>query len=154
MATATTRTRKSPTGNPATTVSPATGRKQGPPRKPLVTTTVVGALGTRTTGTAPTRPTRKQAAPAPKAAPAKATAKATPKAVPAGRVLPRDLIVAVTTWAAQAKLDPKDQQRIANYLKVVTSGSDPQGNRWWPTAGDLPKGVRPLPRPTHNSWDA
>jgi len=152
MATATTRTRKSPTGNPATTVSPATGRKQGPPRKPL-TTTVVGALGTRTT--APTRPTRKQAAPAkvapaPKAAPAKATT----KAVPAGRVLPRDLIVAVTTWAAQAKLDPKDQQRIANYLKVVTSGSDAAGNRWWPTAGDLPKGVRPLPRPTHNSWDA
>lgn len=120
-------------------------RTRKPQVKPVVTT-VVGSMGTRTTGTAPQRPTR----PA-KAAP-KATPKASPKAVPATRTLPRDLLVAVATWASQAKLSAADQQRVANYLKVVTSGTDPQGARYWPAQADLPKGVRPLPRPTHHSW--
>jgi hypothetical protein len=135
------------TRNPATTISSATGKRQGPPRKPL-TTTVVGSMGTRTTQ--PTRPARKVAA---KATP-KAPAKATPKATPASRQLPRNLLAAVATWASQAKLSPADQQRVANYMKVVTSGTDAQGARYWPTAADLPKGVRPLPRPSHHSWDA
>jgi len=157
MATATrttrTRTPATPaTRNPATTVSSVTGKRQGPPRKPLATT-VVGSMGTRTTQ--PTRPVRpaKAKATAPKAAPAK-VAKATPKATPASRTLPRDLLVAVATWAHGAKLDAAAQRRVANYMKVVTSGSDAAGARWWPAAADLPKGVRPLPRPSHHSWDA
>lgn len=151
-------------GNPATTTSPVTGKRQGPPRKPLLArntvakdavtkaavTTVVGTMGTRTSGTpakAPAR-TRKVAAPAPapaKPAPAKRTAK--PR-----DVLPQAMLVAVTTWAQQAKLSPQDQQRVANYCKVVTSGSNAAGARWWPTAQDLPRGVKPLPRPSHHSW--
>jgi hypothetical protein len=163
MARTTTRTTPTPR-NPATTVSPATGKRQGPPRKPLATT-VVGSMGTRTT--TPTRPASKRGAAATAVAAKrdKATAVAHPATkpntkatsvvrTPASRALPRNLLVAVATWASQAKLSPADQQRVANYLKVVTSGTDAQGARYWPTAADLPKGVRPLPRPTHHSWAA
>ena len=134
--------------NPPTTTNPVTGKRQGPPRKPLATT-VVGSMGTRTP--TPTRPARKVAA---KATPAKAVAQASkpntkstsvvrPKATPASRELPRDLVTKVAKLYAKAS--PADRQRVANYLKVVTTGTDAQGNRWW--ADDTN-----LPRPTHFSW--
>jgi hypothetical protein len=110
-----------------------------PTRKPKVVTTVVGTMGTRTPQATPTRPARKVAA---KATP---TPKATPqaKSVPASRELPRNLVTQVAKLYAKAS--PADRQRVANYLKVVTTGSDAAGNRWWPDDTNLP-------RPTHFSW--
>ena len=142
MATAT-RTRRTPTpvtGNPATTRSPATGKVRGPARKPLAPTTVVGSMGTRTPQ--PTRPARTPKANV-KAAP-QAPKAAAPKAAAPSRQLPRDLVRTVT--ATYAKASAQDQQRVANYLKVVTTGTAACGCRWWP------HGKGTLPRPTHVSW--
>jgi hypothetical protein len=118
--------------NPATTTSPVTGKRQGPPRKPL--TTVVGTMGTRTPQAS--KPARKPVAQASKPA-------VQAKATPASRELPRDLVTQVAKLYAKAS--PADRQRVANYLKVVTTGTDAAGNRWWPDDTNLP-------RPTHFSW--
>jgi hypothetical protein len=64
------------------------------------------------------------------------------KAAPVSRNLPRDLVTVVTQHYAKAS--DADQQRIANYLKIVTTGTDEAGNRWWPEGN--------FPRPTHFSW--
>jgi len=141
--TTTTTTRK----NPATTKSPTTGKVRGPARKPLPQATNAATAkdasvlaGTRTRKPTGTKATATKAAP--KATPA---AKATPAKVPASRNLPRDLVSVVV--AHYAKASDADKQRIANYLKVVTTGTDENGNRWWPDSTGFP-------RPTHSSWDA
>ena len=124
------------------TATPTRPAKRGAPRKPLPASgnhTVVGSLGTHTPATPAPARTRKVAAPKAAAAP-----KATPaKAVPASRQLPRDLVTQVA--ALYAKASPQDRQRVANYLKVVTTGTDANGDRWWPDHTNLP-------RPTHFSW--
>ena len=137
------------TKNPPTTTNPATGKRQGPPRKPLTPAKAVAAAKA-TPAKATAKPvTRKQgtgrslvAKPAAKAAPEPTPE---PKKVPAGRNLPRLLVTTVVE--AFADFSDADKQRIANYLKVVTTGSDEAGHRWWPDETGFP-------RPTHVSWDA
>lgn len=146
------------TGNPATTVSPVTGKRQGPPRKPLAP--MASTAPRNAQGTVPgTAGAAKAPVRTPKAAPKAAPAKAAPKATkaqqaalaanasqphPASRTLPRNLVLQVATLYKDASV--ADRQRVANYLKVVTTGTSPTGARWWPDHTNLP-------RPSHWSWD-
>jgi hypothetical protein len=130
--------------NPATTKSPATGKRVGPPRKPLPAagnTTKPTTTGRATTSRKPAAkaPATKQISRETKPAAKKPAA----KVAPAGRNLPRDLVTKVAALYKDAS--PADRQRVANYLKIVTTGTDEQGNRWWPDSSNLP-------RPTHFSW--
>ena len=129
--------------NPATTKSPTTGKVRGPARKPLPATANAG-LKAPAKPAATKAPAKKVAKPAPKAAP-KPTPE--PKADSAG-VLRRSLAARLIGAAALEFADDSDadKQKVANWLKVVTSGIDENGKRIWPT--DI------LPRPTHFSWDA
>ncbi len=154
--------------NPPTAPSPVTGKVQGPPRKPLPASGngtlpanlkgVSQPAGTARPATRKPQPKATPARPQPKAtatrkqgngrslaAPARPAPAARPaKATPASRALPRQLVTQVA--ALYAKASPVDQQRVANYLKVVTTGTAACGCRWWPAG----KGT--LPRPTHFSW--
>jgi len=154
MATATSTTQPA---NPPTTASPATGKRQGPPRKPLPAsgngTLPANLKGvSQPAGTARLAKARavKPAAPARPQPKAKAAVTAKPRPAPApavpARQLPRQLVTQVA--ALYAKASPADQQRVANYLKVVTTGTAACGCRWWPA------GRGTLPRPTHFSWAA
>jgi hypothetical protein len=98
---------------------------------------------------APAKPAAK--APAKKVAKpaAKPALKAEPKVkkVPESRNLPRLLVETVA--AAFADYSAEDQQRVANYLKIVTTGTDEAGHRWW-----VDEAYPNFPRPTHFSWNA
>jgi hypothetical protein len=131
-----------------------------PTPAPAPTTALPDSVIARSNGTPGGSPTASTAPKAtPKAAPKAPAAKAAPKApaakaAPAGRdhsaQLARNLVVAATV--ASQGLNPADAQHVANLLKVCTTGRDSNGLRWWPTQADLPKGAKPLPRPTHWSW--
>lgn len=154
---------KAANGNPATEINPETGKRRriAQASKPLAAT-LAATSGQSTTGdnghghkrvatkaaTAKAAPTRKPASSQP-AAKANAAAKAkaapaAPKAAPPTRVLARELVQYVVDGFADATSEEK--QRIANYLKIVTTGTDENGKRWWPEGN--------FPRPTHFSWNA
>ena len=109
------------TGNPATTTNPATGKRQGPPRKPLPAAKAPAKATPKPTGTKATKPTAKKPTakkPAPKPTPA-------PKADTAGMVR-KSLAARLIQAAADEFADDNeaDQQKVANWLKIVTSGVD------------------------------
>jgi hypothetical protein len=151
-------------GNPETETNPETGRKRavtkatpvtnGTVRKVPASTPVKDANGKPIIVATPKQAIAKAdssgkvtivpAKPAPDlktAAKAAPETKAEPKKMPASRNLPRELVTLVA--AAYAEASDADKQRIANYLKIVTTGTDEDGRRWWPAD---------FPRPTHFSW--
>jgi hypothetical protein len=115
-------------GNPATEINPATGRKRAvaTPKQAIAKTDSAGKV----TKVAASKPAASKPAAEPK-----------PKTVPASRVLARQLVETVAEAFANAS--DADKQRVANYLKIVTTGTDEDGRRWW---------VQDFPRPTHFSW--
>ena len=117
-------------GNPATEINPATGRKRAVAKPAIVKTDSAGKV----TKVAASKTVASKPA-------AKPAAEPKPKTVPASRVLARQLVTTVAEAFADAS--DADKQRIANYLKIVTTGTDEDGRRWW---------VQDFPRPTHFSW--
>jgi hypothetical protein len=123
----------------------AANAKPAPRTGPKPTTTPAG-LKRPAAKPAATKAIAKPAATKPAAKPA---LKDEPKVkkVPESRNLPRMLVEVVA--AAFADYSAEDQQRVANYLKIVTTGTDEAGHRWW-----VDEAYPNFPRPTHFSWNA